>query len=255
MPVPPARILFQGLLGPALTAFLFIVALTGLHCPMYYTQFLCALDVLDNGWIGDKIRSVRVINVLKLTFIGLQNIAILILSSIDYVPRSVVQLYVHWVVICLVASAVGDVSRYVGDVQRINDRLALLLGTLRSMDNPNANPLSFDLPLGTGLRWPPRRRSPAPAEIHALVDAAVSPAPDPPTPCAVCRDESLSDQPWLRLRCSHHFHVQCARTWLLQNPTCPMCRASVIPEAAVPARPAADHDLPVPNLDEFLSLD
>ncbi|TKY54631.1 RING-H2 finger protein ATL13 [Spatholobus suberectus] len=52
-----------------------------------------------------------------------------------------------------------------------------------------------------------------------------------PFDCAVCLCEFEPDDK-LRLlpKCSHAFHVECIDTWLLSHSTCPLCRASLLPE-------------------------
>ncbi|KAM7252612.1 hypothetical protein ACFE04_008121 [Oxalis oulophora] len=52
-----------------------------------------------------------------------------------------------------------------------------------------------------------------------------------PFDCAVCLCEFEPDDK-LRLlpKCSHAFHMECIDTWLLSHSTCPLCRASLIPD-------------------------
>ncbi|CAK9141219.1 unnamed protein product [Ilex paraguariensis] len=52
-----------------------------------------------------------------------------------------------------------------------------------------------------------------------------------PFDCAVCLCEFESDDK-LRLlpKCSHAFHMECIDTWLLSHSTCPLCRASLLPD-------------------------
>jgi hypothetical protein len=45
--------------------------------------------------------------------------------------------------------------------------------------------------------------------------------------CIVCRDEMEAGK---RLPCGHILHVECLRSWLQQDPSCPLCRKSVIIE-------------------------
>uniref|UniRef100_A0A7N0ZUK7 RING-type E3 ubiquitin transferase n=1 Tax=Kalanchoe fedtschenkoi TaxID=63787 RepID=A0A7N0ZUK7_KALFE len=54
-----------------------------------------------------------------------------------------------------------------------------------------------------------------------------------PFDCAVCLCEFEGDDK-LRLlpQCSHAFHMECIDTWLLSHSTCPLCRASLLPEYA-----------------------
>ncbi|PSS32263.1 ERAD-associated E3 ubiquitin-protein like [Actinidia chinensis var. chinensis] len=44
--------------------------------------------------------------------------------------------------------------------------------------------------------------------------------------CIICREEMTTAK---RLSCGHLFHVQCLRSWLERQHTCPICRALVAP--------------------------
>ncbi|XP_059461419.1 RING-H2 finger protein ATL13 [Corylus avellana] len=52
-----------------------------------------------------------------------------------------------------------------------------------------------------------------------------------PFDCAVCLCE-FEPEDKLRLlpKCSHAFHMECIDTWLLSHSTCPLCRASLLPD-------------------------
>lgn len=52
-----------------------------------------------------------------------------------------------------------------------------------------------------------------------------------PFDCAVCLCE-FEPEDRLRLlpKCSHAFHMECIDTWLLSHSTCPLCRASLLPD-------------------------
>ncbi|CAN6552259.1 unnamed protein product [Malus baccata var. baccata] len=52
-----------------------------------------------------------------------------------------------------------------------------------------------------------------------------------PFDCAVCLCE-FEGEDKLRLlpKCSHAFHVDCIDTWLLSHSTCPLCRATLLPD-------------------------
>lgn len=56
-----------------------------------------------------------------------------------------------------------------------------------------------------------------------------------PFDCAVCLCE-FEPEDKLRLlpKCSHAFHMECIDTWLLSHSTCPLCRASLLPEFSSP---------------------
>lgn len=51
--------------------------------------------------------------------------------------------------------------------------------------------------------------------------------------CAVCLCE-FEGEDTLRLlpKCSHAFHADCIDTWLLSHSTCPLCRASLLPDSS-----------------------
>ncbi|KAL3532922.1 hypothetical protein ACH5RR_006443 [Cinchona calisaya] len=52
-----------------------------------------------------------------------------------------------------------------------------------------------------------------------------------PFDCAVCLSEfEAEDKLRLLPKCSHAFHMECIDTWLLSHSTCPLCRASLIPD-------------------------
>lgn len=52
-----------------------------------------------------------------------------------------------------------------------------------------------------------------------------------PFDCAVCLSEfEAEDKLRLLPKCSHAFHMDCIDTWLLSHSTCPLCRASLIPD-------------------------
>ena len=46
--------------------------------------------------------------------------------------------------------------------------------------------------------------------------------------CAICLEETTSvNYPVVSTPCSHRFHTQCCVQAVLQNPTCPLCRAEI----------------------------
>ncbi|GMI83991.1 Arabidopsis Toxicos en Levadura 49, maternal effect embryo arrest 16 [Hibiscus trionum] len=52
-----------------------------------------------------------------------------------------------------------------------------------------------------------------------------------PFDCAVCLCEfEPHDKLRLLPNCSHAFHMECIDTWLLSHSTCPLCRASLLPD-------------------------
>ncbi|KAJ4833132.1 hypothetical protein Tsubulata_006240 [Turnera subulata] len=52
-----------------------------------------------------------------------------------------------------------------------------------------------------------------------------------PFDCAVCLCEfETEDKLRLLPKCSHAFHMECIDTWLLSHSTCPLCRASLVPD-------------------------
>ncbi|KAG2699243.1 hypothetical protein I3760_07G184400 [Carya illinoinensis] len=52
-----------------------------------------------------------------------------------------------------------------------------------------------------------------------------------PFDCAVCLCEfETEDKLRLLPKCSHAFHMECIDTWLLSHSTCPLCRATLLPD-------------------------
>ncbi len=45
-----------------------------------------------------------------------------------------------------------------------------------------------------------------------------------PVTCSICFD-NISDSTKKSLNCDHNFHINCINTWLVENNTCPLCRA------------------------------
>lgn len=46
-----------------------------------------------------------------------------------------------------------------------------------------------------------------------------------PQDCAICLNKTKRRH--LRLPCGHEFHLCCMRRWIKENPSCPVCRASL----------------------------
>ena len=46
--------------------------------------------------------------------------------------------------------------------------------------------------------------------------------------CIVCYEDYEIGQMLARLKCGHQLHKKCAREWLAENPTCPICRVNVL---------------------------
>eukprot|EP00850_Spirogloea_muscicola_P011611 SM000072S21245 [mRNA] locus=s72:622373:625433:- [translate_table: standard] len=61
--------------------------------------------------------------------------------------------------------------------------------------------------------------------------------------CIICREEMSAAK---KLPCGHMFHVQCLRSWLERQQTCPTCRASVVPESPQTSEPVNNPQQP-PN--------
>ena len=45
--------------------------------------------------------------------------------------------------------------------------------------------------------------------------------------CAICVSEYLVNDEIVTLPCSHEFHWQCVKPWLLQHRSCPICRFQI----------------------------
>ena len=50
---------------------------------------------------------------------------------------------------------------------------------------------------------------------------------NPQDPCSICLGE-LGTKNIQQLPCQHLFHNTCLLPWLIQQPSCPMCRANII---------------------------
>lgn len=61
---------------------------------------------------------------------------------------------------------------------------------------------------------------------------AVSRGPevDPSTACAVCLEPYQAEETLMALACGHRFHWGCAKRWLLERATCPVCRQDIQPD-------------------------
>ena len=49
---------------------------------------------------------------------------------------------------------------------------------------------------------------------------------DAETECCICLDKN--EEPWATAQCAHSFHVPCISEWMKQNPSCPICRSSLV---------------------------
>lgn len=58
--------------------------------------------------------------------------------------------------------------------------------------------------------------------------------------CLVCREGYGVDDKGKKLPCSHVFHLDCLRSWLQHQQTCPLCRADIPVNSALPTDAATD---------------
>jgi len=49
--------------------------------------------------------------------------------------------------------------------------------------------------------------------------------------CVICLYEFKKNAKIRKLRCNHFFHIKCIDQWIINNPTCPCCRKSIIPDS------------------------
>merc|ERR1719221_83370 len=58
--------------------------------------------------------------------------------------------------------------------------------------------------------------------------------------CVICRDSLFEGAKPKKLPCGHIFHIDCLRSWLVMQQTCPTCRAEIPADGptVVPAAPA-----------------
>jgi len=45
--------------------------------------------------------------------------------------------------------------------------------------------------------------------------------------CPICLDAFLKNKPVAECPCRHLYHIECIQRWLKEEPTCPVCKASV----------------------------
>ncbi len=62
---------------------------------------------------------------------------------------------------------------------------------------------------------------------HRYPDASADELLNADSVCIVCREEMQAGK---KLPCGHILHLECLRSWLQQDPTCPLCRKSVLVE-------------------------
>ena len=58
----------------------------------------------------------------------------------------------------------------------------------------------------------------APPEVAVLIDNE--------TECCICLEKN--DSPWTTSQCAHSFHATCISEWSKRNPSCPICRSTII---------------------------
>lgn len=69
-----------------------------------------------------------------------------------------------------------------------------------------------------------------PVFVHSSSGVGVG---GPAAECAICIAEFADgDQGRLLPRCRHRFHARCVDTWFRSHTTCPLCRATVLADAA-----------------------
>jgi len=57
--------------------------------------------------------------------------------------------------------------------------------------------------------------------------------------CVICRDSLFEGSKPKKLACGHIFHIDCLRSWLVMQQSCPTCRAEIPAEVAPAATPRA----------------
>lgn len=57
-----------------------------------------------------------------------------------------------------------------------------------------------------------------PPEVAVLIDNE--------TECCICLEKN--DKQWITTRCTHSFHATCMSEWVKRNPSCPVCRTTLI---------------------------
>lgn len=82
---------------------------------------------------------------------------------------------------------------------------------------------------------------------HRYPDATAADLTAVDSICIVCRDEMTAGK---KLPCGHILHLECLRAWLQQDPTCPLCRKSVLIEELY----RSDEQLYAAEFNRFLNV-
>jgi hypothetical protein len=61
---------------------------------------------------------------------------------------------------------------------------------------------------------------------QTMVQVVPTAVMDAETECCICLDKN--EEPWTTARCMHSFHAKCMSEWMKQNPSCPICRSSLV---------------------------
>jgi hypothetical protein len=61
---------------------------------------------------------------------------------------------------------------------------------------------------------------------QTIVVQVVPPVISTETECCICLDKN--EKPWATAQCAHSFHVPCISEWIKHNPSCPICRSSLV---------------------------
>lgn len=128
-----------------------------------------------------------------------------------------------------------------GDNNRNDNGLQGLQGLLASLLNPamavNGDAVytqeALDRIISNLMEQNPSSNAPGPAPEEALaslpkkaVDLKMLGA-EGKAECSVCMDEVALDDEVIELPCKHWFHEDCAKAWLREHNTCPICRTGV----------------------------
>jgi len=61
---------------------------------------------------------------------------------------------------------------------------------------------------------------------QTIVVQVVPPVIDTETECCICLEKN--EAPWTTAQCAHSFHATCMSEWRKHNPSCPICRSSLV---------------------------
>jgi hypothetical protein len=119
-------------------------------------------------------------------------------------------------------------DRILMDLNWANERLInpnITWETTRDLINPNITwETTRDL-MNQMLNYEEENETPTTGNINETSDdELINPHDEFIDVCSICLDDVCDIETTRKLRCGHHFHIDCIRTWLTKNKSCPLCR-------------------------------